>query len=157
MYSMDNLNELINRKDKNGNNALIRAYLLNDIETVKLLVDLGININERANRCTSKITLYHSYEFSSYIGRTPLHLACFHKDFEMVKYFMENGANPDIQDDKGFTPLHQAVRWRELETIKLLLERKAKTSIKNNYGRTPLYYVDEKDEELKNLLLNNNR
>lgn len=57
---------------------------------------------------------------------------------ECLKYFLENGTNPNIQNENGWTPLHFAASHGFIKIIKILLEYGANPNIQNIYGRTPL-------------------
>ncbi len=43
-------------------------------------------------------------------GRTSLHSAAWKKNFALVNFFLENGANIDAKDNEGLSPLHFAAR-----------------------------------------------
>ena len=63
----------MNQKDKNGNTLL---HIVGDVEHAKALVDAGADINVKNKG-----------------GETPLYKACFNDNFELVKFFIENGAD----------------------------------------------------------------
>lgn len=53
---------------------------------------------------------------------TPLYLACKHGFCEIVKYFIDNGANINSKDHDGKTPLHIACfSGKTFEIVKLLV------------------------------------
>ena len=55
-------------------------------------------------------------------GQTPLHIACQHGQFDIVRLLVEvYGASPDIPDNKGCTPLHEACLAGDLNTVAFLL------------------------------------
>ncbi|VDM94485.1 unnamed protein product, partial [Onchocerca ochengi] len=68
----------------------------------------------------------------AYDGATPLLLICsalrtkikqsIEKEYELAKYFLESGANPNIKDYDGNEPLQQAIKSRNYKLIKLLIE-----------------------------------
>ena len=68
-------------------------------------------------------------------GNTFLHLAVIENYPEIVKYFVEKGANLNVQNKDGNTPLHLALEKNEKEIIKLLMENKAALDIPNNEGK----------------------
>ena len=56
------------------------------------------------------------------IGQTPLHIACQHRQFDIVCLLVEvYGASPDISDNKGCTPLHEACLAGDLNTVAYML------------------------------------
>ena len=67
-------------------------------------------------------------------GNTFLHLATIENYPEIVKYFIEKGANVNVQNKEGNTPLHLAIERNEREIIKLLMDNKAALDIPNNDG-----------------------
>ena len=56
-------------------------------------------------------------------GQTPLHIACQHGQFDIVRLLVEvYGASPDILDNKRCTPLHEACLAGDLNTVGFLLD-----------------------------------
>jgi ankyrin repeat protein len=111
--------------------------------------------------------------FKGVFPRNVLHNACKYKNLEMVKLFLEKGADVNDKDNDGWTPLHYAcesghfeivkylisldvdvnakddegwtpLHWaRNIETAKLLIEKGAKVNVKDNDGRSPLHIACE--------------
>jgi ankyrin repeat protein len=82
--------------------------------------------------------------------RNGLHLACGHSHFIIMKYLLQQGANPCLPDSEGYYPLHYAVIKNQHCTPNLLevllhalSENKIKKTdainVKGPYGRTPLH------------------
>lgn len=90
-------------------NALHEA---NSIEVVKLLINAGIDIN---NRALPKID-----------GRTALHLACIAGNVELkiVKLLVDSGADIDIKDAKGKTAYDYALEYKFSEKAAFLKDYK---------------------------------
>lgn len=86
-----------------------------------------------------------------YDGTTPLTQCitkCTYKNYDcnlsIIKYLLENGADPNKKDEDGWTPLHHALNINnndvdEMKIIKLLLQHKADIHIENNKGHTPMF------------------
>lgn len=55
-------------------------------------------------------------------NRTPLHFAAAHGRNAAVKYLLENGADPLIEDSDGFCPQATAAQWGNLDTAKVIGE-----------------------------------
>lgn len=95
-------------------------------------------------------------------GVSALHRAVRFRSPTAVRYLLEHGANPNLQDKKTFsTPLHRAVthtgapttggKGEEAEEIlRILLEGGADPRVKNKMGKRAADYV--KDEKIKRLL-----
>lgn len=65
------------------------AYVMaQTLKTVKLLVDLGLDVNA-----------------VGHFGWTPLHLAAYHGENDVVKFLVEKGAKLNVMDGFGQTPL----------------------------------------------------
>ena len=66
----------------------------------------------------------------------PLHFAVTYKQLDMVHHLLNNGAEVNQRDDKGFTPLHRAAFLAQyegyLEIYEYLLSRGADPSIRTN-------------------------
>ncbi|WP_400254945.1 ankyrin repeat domain-containing protein [Spiroplasma endosymbiont of Cleonymus obscurus] len=86
----------------------------------------------------------------------PLHYAVDNAYFEIAKFFIDNGANPNIEDIGG-TPLQIAIANfnNNIEIVKLLIEKGADVNIKNDNGDSLLDIAVKNDKiEVVKLLLN---
>ena len=77
-------------------------------------------------------------------GYTALGLAAFFKRRDVVRYLLDEGADPrPASRQGGFTPLHSAVATdagdRDLEIVRMLLEKGADPNAKNASGSTALH------------------
>ncbi len=63
---------------------------------------------------------------------------------EVIKYFLEKGANPNVYDIYGNTPLLFAAVGHNKEMYDLLIEYGADPTIKNMSGKTPKEIMEEK-------------
>ncbi|HVI39852.1 MAG TPA: ankyrin repeat domain-containing protein [Anaerovoracaceae bacterium] len=109
-------------------------------------------------------------------GHTPLHVACIQQQGSLIKYFLECGANPNIQDSEGNTALHwlvkschpeysQRLQYSSLPTnmacrnlattediepvMTAMLDSGFDYKIKNSQGQTVLDIVDEVEQYLR--------
>jgi len=95
----------INHQDRNGYCALHFAGQQKNIDTAKLLLDKGANIN--------LIDIY---------GNPPIWTAIFNSkgDFQLVKLYFLKGANLDNENNHGMTPrkLAETIAGFDLNSIK---------------------------------------
>ena len=118
------LNEQIGKNNKDNN------YINNnDIEGM-------VNFNELTENNT---------------GNTFLHLATMGNYSELVKYFIEKGADINKKNKEGNTPLHLALKNKNMEIIKIFLDNKAKLNIPNNEGEIPFDYFTKDMKKFFNL------
>ena len=67
---------------------------------------------------------------------------------EMVKYFIEKGANINMKNNDGNTPLHLALKNKHKKIIKLLMDNKSALDIPNNDGEIAFeYFTPEMKKE----------
>ena len=79
-------------------------------------------------------------EFSVY-RKTPLTVAVGKGDIEIVKKFIEYGADVNQKSEDDMTPLMIAARYNRVEIMKLLIAGGARTYEKNEKGYTALKYA----------------
>ncbi|RED22750.1 ankyrin repeat protein [Flavobacterium cutihirudinis] len=72
---------------------------------------------------------------------TPLNVAVLKGDIEVVKKFIEYGANVNEKSD-DMSPLMTAARYNKVEILKLLLANGARPLDKNEKGYTALKYAE---------------
>jgi ankyrin repeat protein len=77
--------------------------------------------------------------------RTALHEAVEKNKPTMVKFLLENGANPNTQDYRDETPLHAAAARNNIESYKDLLLAGADPTIVDVTSSVPDEYIDEEN------------
>ncbi|VDI47760.1 blast:Ankyrin-1 [Mytilus galloprovincialis] len=117
------------KETKRGWSALHLACQNGHKEVIKLLIDVGMNINDPTNN-----------------GSTPLHHACFGGQYETVKFLLDlNGqefnsrVDTTIKDKEGWSALHSACQNGHKEVIKLLIDVGMNHNDTTNRGSTPLH------------------
>ncbi|AXT20699.1 ankyrin repeat domain-containing protein [Flavobacteriaceae bacterium AU392] len=88
-------------------NAFCLSVAKGDIDTVKKLISLGTDVNEKSN------------------GMTPLHYAAKYNRVEILKLLVENGAKLNKRCDKGNTAVEYAKLSNAKDAIAVLNELKA--------------------------------
>jgi ankyrin repeat protein len=86
------------RQDGGGLTALVFAARQGDLETVKVLVDAGADVNQ--------VTQY---------GWSPLLTATQNRYYKVASFLLDHGANPNIANKGGWTPLYIATDNRNIE------------------------------------------
>ncbi len=65
-------------------------------------------------------------------------MAAFGGNVDVVKLFLERGADPNIKNKDGWTTLHEAAFSGHVNVVKLLLVYGADPTVKDKDGKTPL-------------------
>lgn len=86
-----------------------------------------------------KLPVKNQVEISTYFA-SPLNVAVSKGDIEIVKKFIEYGADVNQMSD-DMTPLMTAARYNKVEIIKFLLANGAVPTIKNEKNYTALKYA----------------
>ncbi|XP_037111185.1 ankyrin repeat domain-containing protein 34C [Syngnathus acus] len=120
-------------------NSLLKAVWLRRLRLTRLLLEGGAYINESNER-----------------GETPLMVACMstHSDQQsvskskLVKYLLDNQADPNIQDKGGRTALmHACIHKAGHEVVDHLLSNGADPSLEDRGGASALVYAINADEK----------
>ncbi|XP_041693427.1 ankyrin repeat domain-containing protein 34C [Coregonus clupeaformis] len=127
-------------------NSLLKAVWLRRLRLTRLLLEGGAYINESNER-----------------GETPLMVVCMSKHSDpqsvskakLVKYLLDNKADPNIQDKAGRTALMHACSQRAgHEVVSHLLTNGADPSLEDRSGASALVYaVNADDKETLKVLL----
>ncbi len=81
-------------------------------------------------------------EGSGSYGDSPLHLAVFLNNADVVTFLMSKGASPWIKNVAGQTPLHVAAEFASLQICKMLVETQSvDADAVDAVGMTPLFYA----------------
>lgn len=106
----------VHKSFQNARDALVPYFM----ETLKLLVDNGADINKK-----------------DYEGQTALHRATLNpqgETLEPLEYLIEKGADINVQDINGNTPLFVAFASGNKNAVELLIKSGADTQLRNNAG-----------------------
>lgn len=71
-------------------------------------------------------------------GETGLHITVARRDLTWTRFLLQEGANPNIADNRGRTPLAAAAQLGWIEGVEALLKAGARPDIANETGETPL-------------------
>ncbi|KAG2226641.1 hypothetical protein INT45_005127, partial [Circinella minor] len=96
--TISNQKELLNSQDEDGLTALHHACDRGNIDTVKLLLELGANVNAKV--CKELL--------STNDEETPLHYACISEQLETAQLLLKYGCDETIRDSSGETAFEQA-------------------------------------------------
>jgi ankyrin repeat protein len=71
-------------------------------------------------------------------GEAALHIIAKNGDTVYLRYLLQKGANPNIQDRAGNTPMMIAVNSNFVEGVLILIAYKGDVNVRNSSGETPL-------------------
>lgn len=71
-------------------------------------------------------------------GETGLHITVERRDLTWTRFLLQEGANPNIADNRGRTPLIAAAELNFIEGVQALVDAGARLDIANETGETPL-------------------
>ena len=86
-------------------------------------------------------------------GRTLLMHCCAYHFPISFRSLIQQGANVDLQDKKGFSALHVAVLREEYQFAEILLQHGARTDLEDIFGNNPFFRVQRDQTALIRLLL----
>jgi|GEM_PF-3408477 len=101
-----------------GGDAVFNAVSSGSLDTVKLVLDRGCNVNTMDR-----------------YGRTPLFYA---PGMEIAGLLIASGASLDVRDSEGFTPLHET---KDVGVATVLIKGGIDVNAVSNEGLTPLHCV----------------
>jgi ankyrin repeat protein len=118
-----------------GKNILFDLVLYNDFDTLKTVINYGVNLNIRDKRGTTPLMymveeglkIKDKKERESFIER--------------LVYILKYRVSVDVQDIDGRTVLHKAVIANDLTVVEKLLTKKADLTITDIHGRTALHHT----------------
>lgn len=92
----------VNIVSQSGETPLMYAAIMGDLETAKILVNRGAQVNR--------------------LGWAPLHYAAVKGHTKMVEYLLAQGAFPNAPAAEGSSPILLAVSSKNMDTVKALLK-----------------------------------
>lgn len=109
----------------------------------KSVIILGlalVTFSNVAMASNQKPFVVNNVEFSTFYA-SPLNVAVSKGDIEIVKKFIEYGADVN-QMSEDMTPLMIAARYNKVEILNVLLANGARPNVKNEKGYTALKYAE---------------
>ncbi|MBW1654346.1 ankyrin repeat domain-containing protein [Flavobacterium quisquiliarum] len=109
----------------------------------KSVIYLGVALLAFANvsvASNGNVETRNNVEVAAF-GKTPLTVAVGKGDIEIVRKFIEYGADVNQKSEDDMTPLMIAARYNRVEIMKLLIANGARTYEKNEKGYTALKYA----------------
>ena len=117
---------------------IFEAIKNHSLKRVMELIEEGEDIDQNDR----DFIMYSEFMESHYIieGATPLIFAIFYRDLGIMKYLLDNGADPYIEDDNGKNSFLWACGSGNVEVIKMLAEFDSNLVYsKNNYDVNGLH------------------
>jgi ankyrin repeat protein len=74
-------------------------------------------------------------------GLTPLHIAVWNEEVDVVRSLCSGGASPSLCDSLSRTPIHLAAKKSNMDCVRLLLDQGADLNCRDSRGSTPLHYA----------------
>ncbi len=108
---------------------LFNAATTNDVETVKVLLNKGVNINAKDTH-----------------GATALIKAASRGYADMTRLLLDKGAEINVKANDGWTALMGAAGGGETNTVKLLLDKGVDINAKDTNGMTALLFAAAKGQ-----------
>jgi len=167
----------INEVDESGRTALHYAAARGDLPMVKLLRDLGANLDQANRKGNTPLHLASIFSKNPAViyalaesrfdkkgdevkgadidlfnsnGRNPLLIALMNRNESAIKALLSCGADIDKQDAKGRTVMHYMVANNDVGNIRNLLRCGPDLSIKDYRGNIAINVTD--DEQLRSYL-----
>ena len=155
----------VNTKNQYGDTALIWAAKNGHLEIVRALLEKGAEVNAKNNNGSTALmwAAWNGHEKIAEQLNTVIeaneHLIKAGKSGNLydARKALQNGANVNTQDTKGYTALIWAAREGHIEIVRALLEKDSiEVNTKNQYGNTALIWAAMNGyKEIVELLLQN--
>ena len=105
----------------------------------KRIDSIFIDIEKQNNEKVKKLFLEVGIDAPNRDGRTLFIQASFYNNLELIHFALENGANSNHQDNRGYTALHFAVQEQHISVIELLLQNKIQIDLQDQNGNSALW------------------
>ncbi|MCK9337550.1 MAG: ankyrin repeat domain-containing protein [Arcobacteraceae bacterium] len=129
------LNPRINKPKINGQTALFKVVLFDDLELIEVLLNNGADANLRDLEGNTPLSLL--VDSGLKIKKLSLKEVFIKKLLFLLRYRVDINA----KDSDGKTVLHKAVIADDMEVVEKLLQKKQNVNERDKQGRTPLHHT----------------
>ncbi len=159
----------VNARDKHGTTALMYSMVIGSVESTKLLLSNGADVNAKndfdatalvwgaTDLEKARLLLARGADVnaSSKMGRTALMTAAYRNGgSETVRLLLDKGAHVSVIDKAGSAPLAIAAGADDMASVRLLLTHGANPNTRDVSGFTPLFLASMNgNEEMTRLFL----
>jgi len=128
---------LVSCGDRTEGNTFLKNVSKKNISAIKKQLTQGEDINQQATKS----------------GYTGLHIATNKGDKKMIKFLLENKADPNIKDNKGQTVIFLLLKtfYDKGEILQLLIDAGADINLKNADANTLWEYILENEHTKKQI------
>jgi hypothetical protein len=129
---------LIEDRDSHGNTLLHIAVQAGQLETARLLLDRGIDVNAANDEKETAFAMAAGVSSPN---------------VRVLWLLLDRGANVNSVDKDGNTPLHLAMLWGTYASVPLLVRNGANLFAKNDAGQTPINTENRVPEDTKSWVM----
>jgi ankyrin repeat protein len=139
-YSSEKLRDILNELASNSNLLCERNYITN----IYWLLEGGADPNVQ-NQAGKTLLYYLDEKLFNILNElaSNSNLLNDSNSIQDIRFLLEIGANPNVQNQAGKTLLHYVAERDNIEGIKFLLEVGANPNVQDHSGRTPFKYATE--------------
>jgi uncharacterized protein len=112
----------VERRSPDGFTPLGLSVFFRQPAVARLLIEAGADVNAKA---------------SNSLQVAPIHAAIARSDLQTLQLLLENGANPDLTQQRLMRPMHEAAAAGNLPAVAMLLIFGAEPDARNEEGKTP--------------------
>lgn len=125
----------LDKRRSDGRSIIFDVITYNDFDTIRLLLNYGINPNVVDNEGNTPLSVLvdHGLKLEDSSERELF--------LERLVFLLKFRVNVDIQDKNGYTVFHKTVIANDLGVVEKLLTKKADLTITDNQGRTALHHT----------------
>lgn len=153
----------ISPKDSMNSTPLHLAAMRGLSDTVRILLEFGADVTARNDNDDSpmhlaavegykdvvcQLMVKEHVDARGFHGRTALHFAAKRGHMDLVRMFLDHGADANVADSSGFRPIIDCLEYGHEGIALLLLEKDVQVDFEGPGGRNPLHVAAQTGSEI---------